>query len=382
MNFKTDKKRIFLSPPHMGGEELDFIAQAIATNYIAPLGPQVTAFEAAMAELAGTSAALALSSGTAALHLALRALNIGPGDEVIASSFTFVGSINPIIYQGATPVFIDSDFSSWNMDPDLLAEEIESCKKRNTLPKAVIPTDIYGQSADIDRINAACRPYGIPVICDSAEALGAEYKGKPVGSTGVKASMFSFNGNKIITTSGGGILVSDDHQLIEQARFLSQQARDTAIHYEHSQIGYNYRLSNISAAIGLAQLKKLKERVEQKRHIFEYYQKHLGTIPGIQFMPEALYGTATRWLTTCIIRPQEFGATCVDIYQALEKNNIEARPLWKPMHMQPVFKEYRMRGGKVCEELFKYGLCLPSGTTLSYTDLDRIIAIIIDTGNK
>ncbi len=290
----------------MSGKELEFIQEAFESNYIAPLGPMVDAFESEFAEKVGIPYAVAVSSGTAAMHLALRTLGIESGDEVIASTLTFIGGVTPILFQDATPVFIDSDKTTWNMDPDLLADEIETCKRRRKLPKAVVPTDIYGSCADLDRIVGICAQYDIPVVTDSAEALGATYKDRHAGA-GAKAAVFSFNGNKIITTSGGGMLVSDDEDLIDQVRFLSQQARDPAPHYEHSTFGYNYRISNILAAIGRGQLRVLDDRVEAKRRIFAYYQEKLGSIPGIEFMPEAPYGRSNRWLTVILITPKEFG---------------------------------------------------------------------------
>jgi dTDP-4-amino-4,6-dideoxygalactose transaminase len=404
-------KRIFLSPPHLGGAEARFVSEAFESNYIAPLGPQVDAFEREFIQKSGIPYAVAVVSGTAALHLALRNLGIGPGDEVLASTLTFIGSITPILFQGGTPVFIDSDRTSWNLDPDLLAEELAACSRRGRLPKAVIPTDLYGQCADLERILAVCRPFGIPVVVDAAEALGAKYQrraGEGEGSwvhagVGARAAAFSFNGNKIITTSGGGLLASDDEGFIEQARFLSQQARDPAPHYEHSRIGYNYRMSNIVAAIGLGQLQVLDERVEQKRRIFAYYQQALSSLPGIEFMPEPNYARSTRWLTVILIHPDEFGADREAVRLALEAENIESRPIWKPMHLQPVFKtapseratgvlsrrynpeaenpthpryDARLVGGTVSESLFERGLCLPSGTQMSEADLERIIRVI------
>jgi len=372
----TNNNRIFLSPPHMGGEELNFVREAFDSNYVAPLGPMVDAFEREFAENVGISYAAALSSGTAAIHLALRILGIRLRDEVIASTLTFIGGVTPIMFQGAMPVFIDSDLSSWTMDPELLAEELEECRKKGRFPKAVIPTDLYGQCADLDRIMELCDPYGIPVVTDSAEALGATYKDRHAGE-GAKAAVFSFNGNKIITTSGGGMLASDDKALIDQARVLSQQARDTAPHYEHSTFGYNYRMSNILAAIGRGQLRVLDDRVEAKRRIFAYYQEKLGSIPGVEFMPEAHYGRSNRWLTVILITPEEFGADRESIQLALEAENIEARPMWKPMHLQPVFKNTRCIGGKVAEDVFNRGLCLPSGTAMKEEDLDRVISVIL-----
>ena len=371
------KNRIFLSPPHMGGEEMKFVQEAFDTNYIAPLGPQVEAFEREFGEKFGFSHTVAVSSGTAAMHLALRCLGVGPGDEVIASSLTFIGSVSPVIFQGATPVFIDSDRVSWNMDTDLLAEEIEACRKKGKLPKAVVPTDIYGQCADLDMISGICSAHNVPVVEDSAESLGATYKGRSAG-VGARASVFSFNGNKIITTAGGGILASEDKDLIDHARFLSQQARDPFPHYEHSEVGYNYRMSSILAAIGRGQLRVIEERVNARRRIFEFYQNALKELPGISFMPEAPYGRANRWLTVVLIDPEKFGADRETVRLALEKENIESRPLWKPMHLQPLFRGCRMRGGTVSEGLFSEGLCLPSGSALTADDMERIAGLIMD----
>ncbi len=369
------KERIFLSPPHMGGEELQFVHEAFASNYIAPLGPQVDAFEQEFAEKVGAKYALALSSGTAAIHLALIHLRVRPGDEVIVSDLTFAASANPVIYLGARPVFIDSERLSWNMDPNLLAETLTRKARQNKLPKAVILVHLYGQCADLDSILAICNKYNIPLIEDAAEALGAEYKGLSPGTFGV-AGIFSFNGNKIITTSGGGMLVSDDKELIEHARKLATQARDQAPHYEHSEIGYNYRMSNILAAIGRGQLRVLNERVRRKREIFEQYSSLLGELPGIELMPEAAWGLHNRWLTVITVDPDKFGATREDVRMALDAENIESRPVWKPMHLQPVFSGYEVIGGKVSEKLFENGLCLPSGTAMDKDDIKRVVSVI------
>lgn len=377
--------RIFLSPPHLGGEELPLIQEALASNYIAPLGPMVDAFEREFSDYVRIFGALAVSSGTAALHLALRILGIGPGDEVLASTLTFIGSVNPIRYQGATPVFIDSDRSTWNMNPDLLAEALRESAARGALPKAVIPTDLYGQCSDYDRILEICGSYGVPVVLDAAEALGARYftsGGREIhAGVGAKAAIFSFNGNKILNTSGGGMLVSEDQDLIAQARFLSQQARDPAPHYEHSQIGYNYRLSNILAAIGRGQLRVLDERIHKKREIFEYYRRALADLPGLEFMPEAPYGRCTRWLTAVLVTPHSFGADRETLRLALEAENIESRPVWKPMHLQPVFQGCRVFGGDVSADLFHRGLCLPSGTAMTEEDLARVVHVIRKTAS-
>jgi len=368
-------KRIFLSPPHMCGEEMKFVQEAFESNYIAPTGPMINLFEREFAEKVGIAHAVAVSSGTAAMHLAMRVLGVGAGDEVIASTLTFIGSVSPVVFQGTTPVFIDSDRMSWNMDPNLLAEEIEACRKRGRMPKAVIPTDLYGQCADMDRIREICDPYGIPVISDSAEAVGSSYNGRGSGST-AKAAVYSFNGNKIITTGGGGMLASNDGDFIKRARFLSQQARDRAPHYQHSEIGYNYRMSNILAAIGRGQLRVLDERVKAKRIIFDYYKKALTDLPGIEFMPEVPYGRSNRWLTVILVTPESFGADREEIRIALEQENIESRPVWKPVHLQPVFKGCRIRGGGVSEDLFRRGSCLPSGTQMTEEDLKRVTMVI------
>jgi dTDP-4-amino-4,6-dideoxygalactose transaminase len=387
----------------MGGLELEFVNEAFSSNYIAPLGPMVDAFEKEFADYIGIKHCLALSSGTAAMHLALRHMGIGPGDEVFASSLTFLGSVSPIIFEGTTPVFIDSERSSWDMDPLLLDKELESCAKKGKLPKAVIPTDLYGQCCNYEKVFSVCEKYNVPVIVDAAEALGARTKLKAQSSkseemfvhagVGAKAAIYSFNGNKIITTSGGGMLASDDKELIDHARKLSQQARENFVHYEHVEIGYNYRMSNILAAIGRGQLKVLDERVEKKRWIFEYYKKALSDLPGIEFMPEPPYSRSNRWLTVIIINPDEFGCEHETVRLALEKENIESRPVWKPMHLQPVFQvagqraesrehgekkryEARVVGGQVAEDLFNRGLCLPSGTAMNEEDLERVVEVI------
>ncbi len=371
----TLPKRLFLSPPHLSGEEIRLVHEAFASNYIAPLGPMVDAFEAEFAAYTGIGHAVALSSGTAAMHLALRLLGVGPGDEVVASTLTFIGSVTPVTFQGATPVFIDADRASWNMDPELLAEELADGARRGKLPRAVVPTDLYGQSCDLDRILAVCAPYGVPVVTDSAEAVGTVYKGRHAGK-GARAAVYSFNGNKIITTSGGGMLCSDDRDLIDRARFLSQQARDPAPHYEHSTVGYNYRMSNVLAAIGRGQLRALEDRVRRKREIFDGYRAALGDLPGFAFMPEAAYGRGTRWLTVALLDPGACGAKPEAVRLALEAENIEARPVWKPMHRQPVFAGCRIRGGAVADDLFARGLCLPSGTAMTDEDLARTVRVV------
>ncbi len=363
---------ILLSTPHIGDQELKFVKEAFETNWIAPVGPHINAFEQEFCQVVGTRHGAAVSSGTAALHLALRLIGIEAGDEVFCSTLTFIASASPITYLGANPVFIDSDRVSWNMNPNLLQDALAHRAKIGRLPKAVILVHLYGQSADIDPILEACNAYEIPLIEDAAEALGATYKGRSPGAFG-KIGIYSFNGNKIITTSGGGMLVSDDPDLVAQARFLATQARDPAPHYQHSEIGYNYRLSNVLAGIGRGQLRVLKDRVAARRHNFEVYQQELGNLPGLEFMPEAAFGRATRWLTCLTIDPTRFGSDREEIRLTLAQQQIEARPVWKPLHLQPVFSGCECIGGAVAEDLFNRGLCLPSGSNLTSEDLERVI---------
>jgi dTDP-4-amino-4,6-dideoxygalactose transaminase len=367
--------RIFLSPPHMSGHELAYIHEAFASNYVAPTGPMLREFEREFADYSGIPHAVALSSGTAALHLALKSLDLTDGDEVWASTLTFIGSVVPVMYERLAPVFFDADRDTWTISPSLLAEEFRLAAKRGKLPKALIPTDLYGQSCDLDAILAVTREYGVPVVCDSAEAVGAHYKGRHAGD-GAFATIFSFNGNKIITTSGGGMLASGDKRVIDRARYLSTQARQPAVHYEHTEVGYNYRLSNISAAIGRGQLEILEDRVARRRAIFDLYQKLLGDLPGLSFMPEAEYGRATRWLTVILLDDRIFGVNRVEVQRRLESQNIESRPVWKPMHLQPVFEQARHVGGAVAEELFQQGLCLPSGSQMTDQDVERVASIV------
>ncbi len=369
-------KPILLSTPHMGDREQAFVKEAFDTNWIAPVGPHVDAFEREFCQVVGASHAAAVSSGTAALHLALRLIGVESGDEVFCSTLTFIASASPITYLGGKPVFVDSDRTTWNINPNLLREALDKRAKLGKLPKAVVIVHLYGQSADIDPILAACNAYEIPLIEDAAESLGATYKNRSPGTFG-KIGIYSFNGNKIITTSGGGMLVSEDESLMQKARFLATQARDRAPHYQHSEIGYNYRLSNVLAGIGRGQLQVLEERVQARRRNFEVYQQALGNLPGIEFMPEAAYGRATRWLTCLTIDPDAFGADREQIRLALSEQQIEARPVWKPLHLQPVFAECDRVGGTIAEDLFNYGLCLPSGSNLTIEDLERVIAAIM-----
>ena len=367
--------RIFLSPPHLGDLESRLVVEVFAGNIIAPLGPDVDAFEREFAHAVGASHALAVNSGTAALHLALRVAGVGPGDEVIVSTLTFVASANPIVYLGATPVFVDSERASWNMDPALLGEALHARAATGRLPRAVVVVHLYGQSADLAPIVDACQRYDIPLIEDAAEALGATYRGRAPGTLG-RAGIYSFNGNKIITTSGGGMLVSEDGPLIAHARKLAAQAREPVVHYEHTETGYNYRLSNVLAAIGRGQLRVLEDRVAARRRNFAFYESALSDLPGLEFMPEAPWGRSSRWLTCLTIEPREFGLDREALRIALEAEDIESRPVWKPMHLQPAFAYCPRVGGGVAEDLFDRGLCLPSGSSLSLSDLERIVGII------
>ena len=403
--------RIYLSSPHMGSEELTLVQDAFATNWIAPLGPHVDGFEREFAARVGNCHAAALSSGTAALHLAMRWLNLQPGDEVICSSLTFSASVNPVLYERATPVFVDCDDLSWNMAPALLAEAVEDRIKRGKKPKAVILVHLYGQSADLDPIAATCEKHGVPLVEDAAEALGAVYFSRKEAQKGTKiggsenpqvsgfrsqvsphqaiapgsvglCGVHSFNGNKIITTSGGGMLTSNDAKLIDKARFWATQARDPAPHYQHSEIGFNYRMSNVLAAIGRGQLRVLEDRVNARRRNCAFYEQTFKDLPGVAFMPEADFNRCTRWLTCITVDPKMAGVDREKIRLALEKENIEARPVWKPMHLQPIFKDCAVYGGAISERLFENGLCLPSGSNLTTADLERVVAAVRKVFNR
>ena len=382
--------RIFLSLAHMGGHEQHFIQQAFDTNWVVPLGPNVDAFEKDLETfldkqgMEGQSHhdsihchVAALNAGTAAMHLGLALLGVEPGDEVLCQSFTFSASANPIRYQGATPVFIDSEPDTWNMSPAYLEKAICDRIKKGKKPKAIIPVHLYGMPAKMDEILAIANRYEIPALEDAAEALGSTYKGSPCGTLGELAAL-SFNGNKIITTSGGGALVAKNEEYIKKARFLATQARDAAPHYQHSQIGYNYRMSNIVAGIGRGQMEVLPQRVEQRRKNNQYYRKHLSAIEGITFQTEPSSDFFSNyWLTSIVIDPEKTGGvTREDVRLALEKANIESRPLWKPMHLQPVFDSCPYYGGEVSESLFNQGLCLPSGSSLTEDDLERVVKTI------
>lgn len=364
-----------MSSPHMSGAEQHYINEAFATNWIAPLGPNVDAFERELADYVGSKGGAAVSSGTAAIHLALRLLDVKEGDRVFCSSLTFVASANPIRYQGAEPVFIDSEPESWNMSPQALARALADAKRQGRLPKAVIVVHLYGQNADLDQIMALCEAYRVPVIEDAAESLGSTYKGRASGTFG-KFGVYSFNGNKIITTSSGGMLVSNDEAALERARFLASQSRDPAVHYQHSELGYNYRMSNILAGVGRAQLKVLEERVQARRAIFNRYYDELNQLPGVRFMPEPIHSRSNRWLTAFTL---EEGArtTPAALLYALAEENIEARPVWKPLHLQPLFAgtDYYPHSEEesVSERLFNTGICLPSGSNMSEGDVAAVI---------
>lgn len=364
--------RIWLSCPHMGAEEFAFVREAFETNWIAPVGPHLEGFEADLAAFTGMPHVAALVSGTAAIHLALLLLGVEAGDEVICQSFTFSGSANPIVYAGATPVFVDSERQTWNMDANLLREAIVARRKLGRRVKAIIPVDLYGMPADWPAILDVAAEFEIPVIEDAAEALGSTFGEKPCGSFG-QFGILSFNGNKIITTSGGGALLSRDQVAIDRARYLATQARDPAPHYEHSAIGYNYRLSNVLAGIGRGQMQVLQERVAQRRAHFAAYQDALSSLPGFSFQAEPKEAFSNRWLTTVLIDPVAAGCNREQIREFLEQDQIESRPLWKPMHLQPVFKDAPYYGGTVAEDLFKTGLCLPSASKMTSSERERVV---------
>lgn len=368
--------KIWLSSPHMGEMEQVYVKNAFETNWIAPLGPHVDGFEKELQQFTKAEYAATLNSGTSALHLALILLDVQQGDEVICQSFTFSASANPIVYQGATPIFVDSEPDTWNMCPKHLAVAIEDRIQKGKKPKVIIPVHLYGMPAKMNEILAIASKYDIPVVEDAAEALGSTYLGKNCGNLG-KLGVLSFNGNKIITTSGGGALLGNDNGLITKARFLATQARDQAPHYQHSEIGYNYRMSNVLAAIGRGQLEVLPNRVTQRRNNHAFYFEHLSHITGISFLSEPEGFFSNRWLTCILIDPSKTGGiTREDIRLKLESDNIESRPLWKPMHMQPVFEKYPYYGDKVAEQLFENGLCIPSGSNLTEEDLFRTVNII------
>jgi len=370
------KERIFLSPPHMSGNEQTYIKEAFNSNWIAPLGNNVDGFERELAQYNGVKQVEVFNSGTAAIHLALRLLDVRSGDTVFCSSLTFVASVNPIIYQGGTPVLIDSETDTWNMSPQALKRALEDAQKQGKLPKAIIVVHLYGQSAKMDELLSIANAYGVPIVEDAAESLGSTYKGQKSGTLG-KFGIFSFNGNKIITTSGGGALVSNDEKSLDKAKFLATQARDPASHYQHSEVGYNYRMSNILSGIGRAQLEVLDLRVAKRRAIFNTYYQALGDVPGLVFQPELADTKSNRWLTTLTVDPEQTGITPEEIIEKMTAANIEVRPVWKPMHLQPLFTGATYypheEGNSVSDQLFEHGICLPSGTNMSDEDQQRVI---------
>lgn len=369
--------KVHLSPPDVGPRERELLLEAFDSGWLAPVGPQLDAFEAELAAAVGVGHAAALTSGTAALHLALRLVGVGEGDEVVTSTLSFAATANAVCYRGARPVFVDVDPATWQLDPALVADTLQQRAEQGRLPAAVVTVDLYGQCADADAIAEACAAHGVPVVEDAAEALGATYKDRRAGALG-RVACVSFNGNKIITTTGGGMLVSDDGELVERARFLASQAREPAAHYEHSTVGYNYRLSNLLAAVGRAQLAQLDDKVAARQAINARYRDGLGDLPGIGFMPQAPYGTPTWWLTCMTVDADAFGASPEHIRHALADADIEARPVWKPLHLQPAFAQAPSVGGEVAAGLFARGLCLPSGSSLAVADQDRVIDIVRD----
>lgn len=373
-----DYRPILLSTPHLGEDELKFVNEAFDTNWIAPVGPNLDAFEQGLAELTGVPNVVALSSGTAAIHLALIVLGVEAGDTVLCSSLTFAASANPIRYQGAEPVFVDSEPDTWNMSPEALGVAIENCLSRGRLPKAAIVVDLYGQSADMEAIQSICARHNIPIVEDAAESLGATYKGKQSGTFGT-IGIFSFNGNKIITTSGGGALLSHDAALVERARYYATQARQPVLHYEHTEVGYNYRMSNVLAGIGRGQLSVLDDRIARRRAVFDNYREHLAGIEGISFMPEPEGYRSNRWLTAMLVSEKSSG-TARGLIEFLANGGVEARPVWKPMHLQPVYKDYPYfahgHNRSVSDTLFEQGVCLPSGTNNTDKDIARVVELI------
>ena len=363
-------KRLHLSIAHIGDNELNYVKAAFDDNWVAPLGPNVDKFEEVVADYVVREASTALASGTSAIHLALKLLDVKQGDTVFCSSLTFIASANPIVYEKAEPVFIDSERDTWNMSPVALKKAFVEAEATGKMPKAVVIVNLYGQVAKMDELLEICNEYGVPVIEDSAESLGSSYKGKKSGSFG-KFSIFSFNGNKIITTSGGGMLLSDDKELIAKAKFLATQARDQALHYQHSEVGYNYRLSNVCAGIGIGQMEVLEDRVTRRREIFDIYARELNGIDGIQLMPELEGTKSNRWLTAMTIDSAKLGVTPVELINQLAEDNIESRPVWKPLHLQPVFEgtKYYMHDEDVAKSLFENGLCLPSASIMEDEDV-------------
>ena len=371
-----DHDRIYLSPPHLGRHELNYLHKAIEDNWVAPTGPNLDGFERDICEYTGVGHCLALSSGTAAIHLGLKLLGVGPGDEVLCPSFTFVATANPITYLGATPIFLDSEPDTWNLCPERLREALDDLLRRGRRPKALIVVHLYGMPAKLREILAVAAEFDVPVLEDAAEALGSRYDGQPLGTFGA-VGVFSFNGNKILTTSGGGALVTNTPEWARKARFWATQAKDPATHYQHSETGYNYRLSNLLAGIGRGQMELLEDRVKRRREIYTWYKEQLRDVPGLAFGPlEAAGSRSNRWLSTVLLNPEQTTVTPEQLRQHLETRNIESRPLWKPLHLQPLFAETPTYGGSVCAALFQRGLCLPSGTAMTEDDLRRVVGAV------
>lgn len=373
-------KRILLSVPHMGGSEQRYVQEAFSSNWLSTVGPNITEFEREFERRIGLPA-VALASGTAAIHLGLRLLGVSSGDEVFCSSLTFAASCNPIRYLGAEPVFLDSDYGTWNLDPNVLEDALQARSRSNKLPKAVVVVHLYGQCADMDPIIKCCDRFGVPVLEDAAEALGASYKDRQPGTIGA-VGVFSFNGNKIITSTGGGTLVSRNEAWVDKARFWSQQARDQGLAYQHSELGYNYRMSNVLAGIARGQLEILDLRVQQRRAIAFRYRDALAEIPGIRLMPQASYGLHTNWLSCFLIDEATFGCARDQLIESLDRADIEARPVWKPMHLQPLYSGCKCHGGSVAEDLFRRGICLPSSSSLTEEEQDRVLDVIREAARK
>lgn len=371
----TDMERIFLSAPHMSGRERELVGEVFDSNFIAPAGPMIDRFENAFCAITGHKAAVALSSGTGAMDIALRLLDVGQGDDVWVADLTFIGGVSPVKFRGANPVFLDVSPDTWTLDPALLASELEKAAEVGNLPKAVIPVDLYGQSCDLDQIVSVCDRYEIPVVVDSAEAMGTRYKDRHAGK-GAKFAVYSFNGNKIITTAGGGMLASDDEELIARAKYLSQQARQPVPHYEHTETGYNYRMPSLCAAVGVGQLEVLNERVQRRREIFAKYATAFNSISAISMMPEASYGVSNRWLSVISLDPEKTQVTPPKVCSFADTQNVECRPVWKPMSRQPVFENERFTSTGVSSSLFSSGVCLPSGSAMSDQQIGRVVLAI------
>lgn len=373
----TEQSKVFLSPPHMSGRERELVLEVFDSNFLAPAGPMIDRFEQEFCAFTGHKAAVALSSGTGAMDIALRLLEVGVDDEVWVSDLTFIGGVSPILYRGAKPVFLDVCKDTWTLDVALLTAELEKADQAGRLPKAVVPVDLYGQSCDLEPIVSICAKYDVPVVVDSAEAMGAIYKGRHAG-VGAALAVYSFNGNKIMTTAGGGMLAGADEELLDRARYLAQQARQPVIHYEHTETGYNYRMPSLCAAVGVGQLEVLMDRVARRREIFDVYADELGSYDGVDMMPEASYGKANRWLSVLTVSSSDVSVAPAGICEIAARQNVECRPVWKPMSQQPVFRDAHSVSTGTGDKLYRSGLCLPSGSSMSDADLERTISVIKD----